>query len=147
MRLNYDCIRDIMMAVSQLNTYTELSNGKTQLYSVPLSKIKKHSLIDGRYDIQDIQYSIIKLFELGYFRGTYDQHRIGELNWCNIDDITITGHQFLDSIQEDSTWEAVKKHAKKMGAITLKTLAKAADFALEHPECIQAIQNAAATIN
>ena len=140
MRLNYDCIRDVLLAISELNQY-EYCGTHYRLHDVSKQEIMAHPIIAGNYSYDDIQYSLLQLFAMSYLKGRCITNRPGELWQCEIKDITLSGHEFLDNIKEPSTWEAVKTHAKKLGAISMTTLPKAIQYVLEHPECIEQAKN------
>lgn len=136
MRLNYDCIRDVLLTASELNQY-EYQGSHYALHKVSKQEIVEHPLIAGNYSYDDILYSINQLFEMEFVTGGRVSPKNGELRMCDINDITEAGHKFLDNIKEPSTWEAVKTHAKKLGAISMTTLPKAIQYVLDHPECIE----------
>lgn len=140
MRLNYDCIHDVLLAISELNRYTSRES-HYELHTVTKQEIIEHPLVAGQYSYDDILYSIDQLFDMGFVEGYRIPPTHGELRMCGIDNIAPTGHEFLDDIKEPSVWEAVKAHAKKLGAISMTTLQMAIKYVLEHPECIEQAKN------
>lgn len=140
MRLNYDCIRDVLLAISELNLYTQRGS-HYDLHTVSKQEIIEHPFIAGTYSYDDILYSIDQLFEMGFVDGYRVPKSGGELRVCNIDNITPAGHNFIDSIHESTTWNAVKTQAKKLGALSMSTLLKAIAYVFEHPDCIDQAKN------
>lgn len=137
MRLNYDCIRDVLLAISELNIVQYISEDKCEMYKVPKQEIIKHPLIAGNYSYDDIQYTLIELFEMGFVRGCRLPKDENVLWYCDIDNITPEGHDFLDNVTEKNTWETVKCIAKSFGALSRETLKMAVTYVLSHPECIE----------
>lgn len=137
MRLNYDCIRDALLAISELNVVHYVSESECKIYKVPKQQIIEHPLIAGNYSYDDIQYTLIELFEMGFVRGYRSPKDANILRYCDIDNITPAGHEFLDNVTEKNTWEAVKRMAKSFGALSRETLRMAVTYVLSHPEYIK----------
>ena len=57
MRLNYDCIHDVLLAISELNRYTSRGS-HYELHTVTKQEIIEHPLVAGQYSYDDILYSI-----------------------------------------------------------------------------------------
>ncbi|AXU11141.1 DUF2513 domain-containing protein [Parvimonas micra] len=110
MKLNQDCIRDILL-------YLE-SNLKLDKYMMHKELI--NNLTD--YSKEDIEYSLLKLDEADFV----DMHIVSADNItfysCVIYDITIQGHNFLDSIRPQSVWEKVKNKSSKLGVSGLNSI-------------------------
>lgn len=109
MRLNMDCIRDTLLYISKQ----------------PLSKkIKIEDLYQNipGYNSDEIYYSCIKLIEAGYLSGQTVQilgNRTPHLN--EIYDITYQGHEFLNTIEDETIFHKTKK----------KVLDQTSSFSLE----------------
>lgn len=62
------------------------------------------------------------------------------IEYGKIEDITPSGHEFLDSVKSDSVWKHVKETSVKVGIGTLKTLGVCAKeyaiYLLTHPEAL-----------
>lgn len=114
MRLNPDCVRDILLTVEEnadFSSYWEfdisdVANGQLANYSPEeiiyhISQCKKADLIDG------CQF--------------YD---IGESGV--VSDLTPKGHQFLADIRSDTVWKDVKDVSKKVGSNSISAISQIA---------------------
>ena len=124
MRLNHDCIRDIMItAVDNLTLTT------------PLTMEKLKALLP-KYDKETLYYNCLKLYELGYIDAS-----VTDVNGfiiklvCAINDVTALGHEFTEQIRPERVYKEAKKKINSvidsasmavlssvLQAITLKTL-------------------------
>lgn len=102
MKQNTDCIRDILLTVEQ---------------DVPLDghiDIKNLSLPNS-YEREDVVYSLKLLKEANYLNVTLEgASNIYYLIW--IGNMTYEGHQFLDSIRNDSVWLSTKEKVAEFGS-------------------------------
>ncbi|WP_164995861.1 DUF2513 domain-containing protein [Miniphocaeibacter massiliensis] len=111
MKLNLDCIRDILLQLENLefDSYTTTSK---------LSEILN-------YSSDEIEYSCLKLYEAGYI----DAMVIKTMNRFlpgikSIHDITYDGHEFLSTIRDNNNWKVIKDRAKTIGVFSLKTISQ-----------------------
>lgn len=122
MRLNYDCIRDVLLTLEDMLQFNE---------ELEYPEITLQELCDNLdcYSKQDIAYTLINLSEAEYISAivcAYDD-RIDDII-CNR--ITFEGHKYIDSIRTPQIWEEIKQTFKSK-AINLSldwilTLAKVA---------------------
>ena len=110
MKLNPDCIRDILLTVEN----NEFGNHLT------LTKLCEKI---PNYTNEEIHYACLKLYEGAYL----DLTTLNIMNQTmpairSINDLTFQGHEFLDSIKVDSNWNKTKDVAKKVGSFSLNTL-------------------------
>lgn len=105
MRLKHECVRDVLLCLEEnLGLYDSITTADIN------QKLSKHSH-------EDIIYTCDKLDEAGYIK-TY-----GDLGYdILITKITFFGHEFLDSIRDNSVWNEVKSKSKKLASISLSTL-------------------------
>lgn len=108
MKLNLDCIRDILLESEKLlpNEYISL-NGL--LEAIP------------QYSENDVVYSCLKLDEAGFINATISRAD-DQIYLLIINDLTFNGHQFLQDISRDDNWFKVKDVAKKVGSLSLSVL-------------------------
>ena len=111
MKLNYDCIRDIML---YLEENLELNN------IVYLENIK----ID--YSDNDIKYSILKLEEIDYIKARIVKADGVAILDAIIFDITFYGHEFLNTVRPKTVWENTKEISTKIGVNTISSLTQIA---------------------
>lgn len=112
MKLNVDCIRDILLLVEQA-PYQEV---------VYLDKIK-NSL--KSYSSDEIEYAILKLNEAEYIDARIIHYDNGTII-RSIDDITYTGHQFLETIRDNKVWKETKSICGKVGTFALNFVSQVA---------------------
>ena len=131
MRINIDCLRNVLMYC--INNLDYIENGniwKTE--PVDLQEIYKAKDLH-EYPKKDIMYSILKLKEAGYIITALEQPKIETyINDCLIIDVTMKGHQFAETIKESTVWEKTKTIVSKIGNHTLGFIeAVAHDIAVE----------------
>lgn len=85
MKLNYDCVKDILLFIENYDN----------LYK-PLHGLDDFSSLD--YSDKDKFYSLKKLSEAGYIDADI-QVLSGPSMYVHIQDITWAGHQYLNSIR------------------------------------------------
>lgn len=108
MKLNPDCIRDILLLVEQ---ETSLSN---------FLDIEPHKLPEFLSDYQpdEVMYHI-KQCELSDLLFVNSWYLDGS---CLIKYLTPNGHKFLSDVRDDSNWRRTKECAKKVGSNSLDAL-------------------------
>ena len=114
MVLNPDCVRDVLLCVEHCS-FGERMN---------LEKLQERL---PNYTEEDLWYTCIKLEEGGYLDLMTAQYlRMPPPSIKQINDLTYSGHEFLNTIREQGTWDKVKGVAKKAGVFSLKTLGEIA---------------------
>lgn len=127
MKLNYDCVRDVLLALEENLTIEVDEDGCysfNTLFSEEICELDSLS----KYSKQDIIYAIIKLYEAGYINAS--TMSADELTDCIISDITYDGHEFLQSIKSDPVWDKVKRVADKVGSISIPIISSIASQVL-----------------
>lgn len=110
MKLNPDCIRDILMDIED-----ETSFGK--YYEYTPTSVDPESRV-AKYDSNTILYHIKQCELSGYFT---DVHWYYDPS-CMVIDITPSAHEFLANIREDTNWNKTKEIAKTVGSNSLDAL-------------------------
>lgn len=118
MRINIDCIRDVLIYCINYLDYIE--NGNVWKREVVDLKEIYTSKDLCEYKKKDIMYSVLKLKEAGYIitAHEYPQNET-YINDCLIIDVTMKGHQFAETIKETTIWEKTKSIVSKIGNHTL----------------------------
>lgn len=115
MRINYDCIRDVLMNLEDMLVLNEnLENNIVTLEELCAA------LPD--YQKQEIAYSLIMLDEAEYI-----QANIQSCDDCIMDvfvcGITFEGHKYLDTVRSSPIWEETKKTFKEKAIeMTIETI-------------------------
>lgn len=109
MRLNPDCIRDILITVEEntgFNSYMSYTN-KTEEYQL----LTSYSNDEVLYHIKQCELTGL-LTKVEWFLG----------GACLIIDLSPEGHKFLADIRSDTTWNKTKEISKKVGSSSISTL-------------------------
>lgn len=110
MKLNPDCIRDILITVESMeyNTAYTLTKLCAQLPS---------------YSEEELNYHCLQLIDAGLLnaKAINVMGQISPQLW-RIFDLTYPGHQFLADVRSDTTWNKTKNIAKNVGSESLHAL-------------------------
>lgn len=109
MKLNYDCIRDILLTIE------EIPNRKDELNLENFKSYKKLS----KYNEDEIQYNALKLLKEEYVTGL----KIPDKNTTIVlflTDLTWSGHALLNDIRSETVFNQTKeKIIKSVGSASL----------------------------
>lgn len=109
MKLNYDCIRDILLTIE------EIPNRKDELILANFKSYKKLS----KYNEDEIQYNALKLLQEEYVTGL----KISGDNTTTVlllTDLTWSGHELLNNIRSETVFNQTKeKIIKSVGSASL----------------------------
>ncbi len=70
------------------------------------------------YSKNEIAHSIKVLNDYGYIDCEFKKYITGSID-CLVSDITNTGHEFINQIRNDTTWNKLKPKLGKAGVFTL----------------------------
>lgn len=108
MKLNQDCVRDVLLFVESNITFGHFLQ-LDDFINAPELK---------RYDTDCIKYTLAKLDETDYLKSSS--------NWINNDlirfstgMITWQGHKFLDTIRDNKVWSTTKSVSRKIASVSL----------------------------
>lgn len=110
MKLNPDCIRDILLTVEDVTSPHVFMN-----YPDEYPRLSNYSQDEVIYHIKQCDMS-------GFF--TKVSWYIG--GGCSIIDLTPDGHKFIADIRSDNVWNKTKDIAKNVGSFSLNTLSQIA---------------------
>ena len=116
MKLNYDCVRSVLLTVEKSKTIDEELN----LNPLTVEQLPK-------YEDNEILYTIEKLKEAGYINAAL-QFAAGHFIDGAVSSTTYSGHEYLDNIREPDVWRKVKAMLKNAGATTLPLISQAAQM-------------------
>lgn len=109
MKLNYDCIRDILLTIE------EIPNRKDELLLANFKSYKKLS----KYNEDEIQYNALKLLQEKYVTGL----KISGYNTTTVlflTDLTWSGHELLNNIRSETVFNQAKdKVINSVGSVSL----------------------------
>ena len=109
MKLNPDCIRDLLLDVEAKSTFDNV---------VIYNEENEEPLFD-KYGVDTVFYHIRQADYAGFFIGevsyTFDLSAI-------IIDLSPEAHEFLANIRQDTNWNKTKSIASKVGSFSLNVL-------------------------
>lgn len=115
MKLNPDCVRDILFAIEDLSAPNSL------LTSIQLSKTKFLT----KYSNDEILYHLNQLY-LSEYIIVPAKHK-----WIDgtflVNDLSPSGHEFISNIRKDTNWNKVKSISKEVGTETLSSIKSIAE--------------------
>lgn len=108
MVLNPNCVRDVLL---WLETSLDIDG------DYAFKPVYLQNLYDAmpNYSQQNIYYSVYNLFQIRHIEGKLQYLPNGELKQCEIQNITWSGHQFLNHIRPKTIWDATKEYASQLG--------------------------------
>ena len=110
MKLNHDCIRDILLYVEKHCIYEENDRGYTSMHLVTDNELYDAPELSSKYDEDTITYTVAQLFLDNMIIGTHrERGTIFHMADCNIEALSPRGHEFLDNIKDDTVWKKAKK--------------------------------------
>ncbi len=119
MKLNIDCIRDVLIFLEEnLEISDDLEIKSQNLYAI-------FNGLEGKYKESEIAYTLLKLKE-----GCYIQAQTlmgsGIISNIIVSSITYEGHQFIESIRSEKVFKEVKNKLGKVGNFALDIVQKVA---------------------
>jgi len=111
MKLNPDCIRDVLLVVEAASTSDNI---------VSFPDAWSESSIET-FGVEQIRYHIMQCFMSGLLVEPRSHTRDLSGN-IYIRDISPAGHEFLANIREEKNWKKTKSVASKAGSLSLKIL-------------------------
>lgn len=117
MKLNHDCIRDILLFVEDHTTSVK--------YYVLASDLQD-SLADT-YSLDTINYHI---YQVKSFNLVEDVSFADGRNPIRIFDLTPFGHEYVSNIRDNKVWSKIKSSTNKLASVGIEILiAKASEIA------------------
>lgn len=126
MRLNKDCIRDLLLLVENKCVYYEHPKVGKRLFTLSFKQICQSDEMKN-YNEDVIRYTISKMFEGNYVEGCVippNSHL--KFKMCEIDGLTLKGHELLDNIRPETVWQETKSVMSKVGDFSLGIMSQVA---------------------
>ncbi len=101
MKLDFDCVRDVLMKIEALSKYNN------NFEYVPLSVYDISNALD-EYEIDTIYYTLRKLEDGGYIEALYNTNLPINIGQFYILDITFKGHEYLNTVRDPKIWRIIK---------------------------------------
>lgn len=120
MRLNQNCIRDILLELEDTLDYDDHINLSTMSTFTSWKK----------YGEKDFLYTISKLSEAKYINESH-QSADGIMYYeLFIFSLTWNGHKFLDTIRDNEVWSTTKSILAKFSSVSITTIENVASNVL-----------------
>lgn len=115
MKLDHDCVRDILLWLEENCQFAGPQRPKTVVQE-----------LSSKYEASQIKYCIQLLTQIGYINGgitiapagpghvVVEPHDIQNLTW--------EGHEYLDTIRDSTVWEKTKDVASSLKSVSLRTM-------------------------
>lgn len=117
MKLNYDCIRDLLLALETSLEFDEY---------LEFNPISFDDLLEieclSEYSEQDLLYSIINLDDAGFIEtisGVYDGSPLQNISIIRI---AYCGHELIETIRPKGIWQKTKAILSEVGTVSLPLL-------------------------
>lgn len=111
-KLNYEALRSAMLAFQEAPMNPDID------------AIVLHLHKQG-FDTEDVSYAIKQAIDSGLLSGESEDDYDGTM-FLTVSDITPQGHQFIDSIVQDTHWNRVKQCIQEDGLpVTIPTISRA----------------------
>lgn len=123
MKLNADCIRDVLLELEKSLTYRTDEEGRLEKNSVSLHEL---DCVLIRYTKEDIFYTLSNLDQAGYIKMTI-KGAGNSIYLCLVNCITFQGHEFLEKIRNDQSWVKVKAGAAAIRNYSLDAISAIAN--------------------
>lgn len=123
MKLNHECVRDVLLFLEAEPYVTINSDGDVEYVGIWFTAICKAM---PQYSADVIFYTLSKLEEADFLDLSV-QWANGCLLECCVNYITYEGHEFLDRIRPDSVWKKTTSIAGKIGSFGLQMISKIAE--------------------
>ena len=136
MELNLDCMRKVLQYCVD-NIQYSIINEEWDVRYATLDMLYNSDL-QHTYTQTEIMYSVIKLEECHFIkiRSKFPLDR-PYLEECAIEDITMSGYQFLEAVHDDTIWEKTKSIAKSVGNNAINFVESTAhDIAVESAKAL-----------
>ena len=120
MNMNIECVRKIICYCVRNIDYEEIGLNEWKEKCISLNMLYNTKDLKG-FPKKDIMYSVMRLNEMGYIKlQNISPLNKTYINNCIISDVTYLGHNFYNSIQDDTVWNKTKSIIAKAGNHTLK---------------------------
>lgn len=125
MKLNADCVRDILLYIEENVNYEDSSN-PTFHNELMFGKLLADDTFK-KYNKEELTYALELLIKEHFIECAENPYFVrGALMSANIIGLTWNGYELLDNIRDNTVWGAVKAKAAKFKGLSISTLASSA---------------------
>ena len=123
MKLDTNCVRDVLLAIEELQRVFVNDNGDVEKEALWINGL--YAALPG-YGREVVFYTLYNLEQAGYIDLTV-QWISGCVNMCAINHMTYEGHEFLESIRDSRQWTSVKKGLAAVRNYSLSAISSVAE--------------------
>ena len=106
MKLNPDCVRDVLLSVEKLHQIEQLENGSVIVEPVHWGAICADL---PKYNRADVFYTLKTLGDGGLIDIDVQYADGGMVWYCEVSGLTFAGHEFIQKIRDNKQWGTIKK--------------------------------------
>lgn len=124
MKLNPDCIRDVMLVLEDITGVSRKNNGSYSFLDVEISDLVKDERIAGTYFPEEVVYSVLQLVESGYIKANvHHDMQVVRFDIGPVFYLTPKGHDFVSSIYSEKEWkDKLKPVFEALGNVSLSVI-------------------------
>lgn len=112
MKLDQDCVRDLLLAVEELSQVNKTASLE---HYVENSNLKEKS-----YSEEELMYTASRLKEAGFIHSQPN----GDFSYYFVSTLTYDGHVFLDTIRDPKVWAKTKEVTSRLASVSLPIVAE-----------------------
>jgi len=126
MKLNYDCVRDVLIFLEDNLNMSFCDDGVLRTEEISLIDVSEAL---PAYSIEDVAHSLINLGEAGLINMMSVDSKDGI---CEVYayEMNFEGHEFLAKIRADTVWNSTKARLEKLGSFSVYLISNVAEFVL-----------------
>jgi len=106
MKLNPDCVRDVLLSVEKLHQIEQLENGSVIVEPVHWGAICADL---PKYSRSDVFYTLKTLGDGGLIEIDIQYADGGMVWYCDVSGLTFKGHEFIQQVKDDNCWAKIKR--------------------------------------
>lgn len=123
MKLNPDCIRDVLLYLEENLEITP----KLEIKSIPLGKIAN----SVSYPIEETANTLLTLDEGGLIIAKHNTSGNNMIYQFSVSRITYSGYQFIETIRPKSVWKQILAALKSVGSFSIPMIQEIAPKIVE----------------
>lgn len=118
MKINYDCLRELLLVLEKNLQFSDD-------LEYPTISFKKVCEFMPDYSKADIAYSTMILNEAGLIKANI-MKADNRFYDCIYSRLTYTGHKFLENVRGKKVWDKIKSVVGKIGGASIETISSIA---------------------
>lgn len=118
MKLNHECVRDLLLYIEENLNYND--------------ELEVNNLKLNNYSVEELLYTSQKLAEAGYINCDNSIYIDDEYPIVFINSISYKGHQFLDTVRDNQVWTNTKKVLSFLKSASIEITSETAAKVINH---------------